>query len=145
MSSYFVFLTTIPTVIPITAIAAIVNATNITLNKVDYSLGINETYKLVATVNPDNTTDKTVDQMLDNAVLNSIFMAIGLGLDCNSVVSKAKTPEEAYNIIKQKTRYGKIILSADADSDGSQICNLLLYAFSKYATRSIVITAKKVL
>lgn len=80
-----------------------------------------------------NTTDKTVDQMLDNAELNSIFMAIGLGLDCNSVVSKAKTPEEAYNIIKQKTRYGKIILSADADSDGSQICNLLLYAFSKYA------------
>lgn len=71
--------------------------------------------------------------MLDNAELNSIFMAIGLGLDCNSVVSKAKTREEAYNIIKQKTRYGKIIISCDADSDGSQICNLLLYAFSKYA------------
>lgn len=80
-----------------------------------------------------NTTDKTADQMLDNAELNSIFMAIGLGLDCNSVVSKAKTQEEAYNIIKQKTRYGKIIISCDADSDGSQICNLLLYAFSKYA------------
>lgn len=71
--------------------------------------------------------------MLDNAELNSIFMAIGLGLDCNSVVSKAKTQEEAYNIIKEKSRYGKIIISCDADSDGSQICNLLLYAFSKYA------------
>ena len=80
-----------------------------------------------------NTTDKTVDQMLDNAELNSIFMAIGLGLDCNSVVSKAKTPEEAYNIIKEKSRFGRIILATDADSDGSQICNLLLYAFSKYA------------
>ena len=60
-----------------------------------------------------NTTDKTVDQMLENAELNSIFMAIGLGLDCNNVISKAKTPEEAYNIIKNKTRYGKIIISTD--------------------------------
>ena len=60
-----------------------------------------------------NTTDKTVDQMLYNAELNSIFMAIGLGLDCNSVVSKAKTQEEAYNIIKEKSRFGKIIIATD--------------------------------
>lgn len=51
--------------------------------------------------------------MLDNAELNSIFMAIGLGLDCNSVVSKAKTPEEAYNVIKEKSRFGKIIIATD--------------------------------
>lgn len=80
-----------------------------------------------------NTVDKTADEMLRNAELESIFKAIGLGLDVNNVTSDCKTPEEAYQKIKEKSRYGKIIIATDADSDGSQISNLLLYAFSKYA------------
>ena len=80
-----------------------------------------------------NTVDKTADQMLDNAEMNSIFMAIGLGLDCNNVTNGCSTPEEAYERIRKTSRYGKIIISTDADSDGSQIANGLLYSFSKYA------------
>ena len=80
-----------------------------------------------------NTSDKTADEMLRNAELESIFKAIGLGLDVNNVTSNCQTPEEAYQKIVEKSRYGKIMLAMDADSDGSQIANLLIYAFSKYA------------
>lgn len=80
-----------------------------------------------------NTTDKTADEMLRNSELESIFKAIGLGLDVNNVTSDCQTPEEAYQKIVEKSRYGKINIAVDADSDGSQIANLLIYAFSKYA------------
>ncbi len=62
-----------------------------------------------------NTTDKTADEMLRNAELESIFKAIGLGLDVNNVTSDCQTPEEAYQKIKEKSRYGKILISCDAD------------------------------
>lgn len=80
-----------------------------------------------------NTTEKTAEQMLDNAEMSSIFTAIGLGLDCNNVTSGCKTPEEAYEKIKAFSRYGRVIIATDADSDGSQIANGLLYSFSKYS------------
>ena len=60
-----------------------------------------------------NTVDKTADEMLRNAELESIFKAIGLGLDVNNVTSDCKTPEEAYQKIKEKSRYGKIIIATD--------------------------------
>lgn len=60
-----------------------------------------------------NTVDKTADEMLRNAELESIFKAIGLGLDVNNVTSDCQTPEEAYQKIKEKSRYGKIIIATD--------------------------------
>lgn len=62
-----------------------------------------------------NTTDKTADEMLRNAELESIFKAIGLGLDVNNVTSDCQTPEEAYKKIQEKSRYGKILIACDAD------------------------------
>ena len=60
-----------------------------------------------------NTSDKTAEEMLRNAELESIFKAIGLGLDVNNVTSDCQTPEEAYQKIKEKSRYGKIIIATD--------------------------------
>lgn len=64
-----------------------------------------------------NTIDKSVDQMMDNKELNTIFQSIGLGIDSYNIASEVKTKEEKWEIIKKHARYGKIIIATDADSD----------------------------
>ena len=59
--------------------------------------------------------DKTVDQALDN-----------------NVTKDAKSFEEAYELIKKYSRYGKIVIAVDADPDGEQIKKLILYLFGKF-------------
>lgn len=76
--------------------------------------------------------DKTVDQALDNKEIHTIFKVIGLGMDVNNVTKDAKSFEEAYELIKKYSRFGKIILAVDADADGSQIAKLILYLFGKF-------------
>ena len=80
-----------------------------------------------------NTIDKTTDQMLDNKELNTIFTAIGLGVDEYNIASDAKTKEEKWEMIKKHARYGKIIISTDADDDGLIIAAVLLSTFSKFS------------
>ena len=80
-----------------------------------------------------NVDGADVDQMLENKEFYTIFRAIGLGLDCNFVGSDAGSPEEAYEAIRRASRYGKIIISTDEDSDGEAIRNGLTYAFSRFA------------
>lgn len=76
--------------------------------------------------------DKTVDQALDNKEIHTIFKVIGLGMDVNNVTKDAKSFEEAYELIKKYSRYGKIVIAVDADPDGEQIKKLILYLFGKF-------------
>ena len=87
----------------------IVDATNITLNKVDYSLGINETYKLVATVNPDNTTDKTVKWRSSNSTIVSVKNGKIKGLKTGTATITAET-------INGKTASCKITVGQSVNS-----------------------------
>lgn len=80
-----------------------------------------------------NVTDKGVDRALESKVIGDIFNIIGLGLDINWVGSSASSYEEEHEIIMKRTRYGKVIIATDADPDGSQICNEIMYLFSKFA------------
>lgn len=80
-----------------------------------------------------NVKDSSADQMMDNKELFTIFKMIGLGIDVNNVTKDAKTPEEAYELIKKYARFSKIIVATDADEDGYAIRNGLCYAFSKFA------------
>ena len=64
-----------------------------------------------------NVKDSSADQAMDNKELFTIFKLIGLGIDVNNVTKDAKTPEEAYELIKRYTRFSKIIIATDADED----------------------------
>ena len=80
-----------------------------------------------------NVSESNADQMMDNRELFTIFRVIGLGIDVNNVTTGCQTAEEAYERIKKYSRFGKIIIATDADEDGLQIQNGLLYAISKFA------------
>lgn len=80
-----------------------------------------------------NVTDVSAKKALESQIIYSIFKVIGLGLDVNNVVKDCTSYEEAMEVIQQKSRYGKIIIATDADSDGNAIANELLYLFSKFA------------
>lgn len=60
-----------------------------------------------------NVVNDNANQMMDNKELFTMFKALGLGIDVNNVTSNCQTPEEAYNMIKQKTRFGKLIIATD--------------------------------
>lgn len=60
------------------------------------------------------------EKVFANQEVNNLIKALGLDLD-------PKTQKLIYDI--KKLRYGKILLAADADSDGSSIRNLLIELF----------------
>jgi len=60
-----------------------------------------------------DTSDSTVDKMMENKEFFTIFSLMGLGISANNVIKDAKDPEEAYEIIKKKSRYGKLIIATD--------------------------------
>lgn len=63
-----------------------------------------------------NTEGMNEDKMLENKEMYTLFRAAGLGLDCSNVMKDARTPEEALEILRTNTRYGKIIISTDEHS-----------------------------
>lgn len=80
-----------------------------------------------------NVKDSTVDEALANKEIFTMLRVIGLGIDINNVTTGCQTPEEAYARIQKSSRYGKVIIATDADSDGSHIQILILYLIAKYA------------
>lgn len=80
-----------------------------------------------------NTINKTIDQILDNKELNTIFQAIGLGVDSYNIASEARTKEEKWELIKKHARYGKIVISTDADDDGAIIAAVLISTFAQFS------------
>lgn len=80
-----------------------------------------------------NVTNASAKRAMESQTIYSIFKVIGLGLDVNNVTKDCNTIEEALEVIKQKSRYGKIVIASDADPDGDLIATELLYLFSKFA------------
>lgn len=80
-----------------------------------------------------DTSDCNADKMMDNKEFFTIFSVMGLGISANSVIKDAKSPEEAYEIIKKKSRYGKLVIATDSDEDGLSIQKGILYTISKFA------------
>lgn len=64
-----------------------------------------------------NTINLDEERMMMNKELFTIFRAIGLGTDTYNITSEAKSYDEKWELIKKHSRYGKIILCADADPD----------------------------
>lgn len=62
-----------------------------------------------------NVTNASAKRAMESQTIYSIFKVIGLGLDVNNVTKDCNTIEEAIEIIKQKSRYGKIVIAVDAD------------------------------
>lgn len=80
-----------------------------------------------------NVSKLDLDRALENKEIYTILKVIGLGIDANNVTSGCNSEEEAYERIKKYSRYGKICLATDSDSDGDHIIILLMYLFAKHA------------
>ncbi len=76
-----------------------------------------------------NVQKARLSKILENEEIRTIFMAIGAEFDDN------------FNFVDSNLRYGKIILMADADIDGSHIRTLLLTLFFIYM-RDLVLNGK---
>ena len=62
-----------------------------------------------------NVKDSNIDKALENKEIYTILKTIGLGIDQHNVISNCKSWEEAEKVLQEKSRYGKIVLCADAD------------------------------
>ncbi len=83
-----------------------------------------------------NVQKSRLSKILENEEIRSIFLAIGAGFNKSNGNGNGKeggngdTPDDTFSL--NKVRYGKIILMADADVDGSHIRTLLLTLFYLY-------------
>lgn len=59
------------------------------------------------------TVDSSMEDALENKEIKTIFSVIGLGMGEHNVTSEAKTQEEAFELIRKYSRYGKIIIAVD--------------------------------
>ncbi|MCX7879734.1 MAG: DNA topoisomerase (ATP-hydrolyzing) subunit B [Ignavibacteria bacterium] len=90
-----------------------------------------------------NVQKSRLSKILENEEIRSIFMAIGAvfksSSNGNEKEGNNEDQEETFSL--SKIRYGKIILMADADVDGSHIRTLLLTLFYLYM-REIILDGK---
>jgi DNA gyrase subunit B len=92
-----------------------------------------------------NVQKSRLSKILENEEIRSIFLAIGAGLNLTNGNGAEKegtngeNQDEGYSL--NKLRYGKIILMADADIDGSHIRTLLLTLFYLYM-RDIILDGR---
>lgn len=71
-----------------------------------------------------NATASSIDELLDNVEFKSLFNVIGAGI-------------HPYNVDIEACRYGKVVITADADADGAHIKALLLGAFGVHLPQLI--------
>lgn len=88
-----------------------------------------------------NVQKSRLTKILENEEIRSIFLATGAGFSKNlgdngRDKDSNGDPEETFSL--NKIRYGKIILMADADVDGSHIRTLLLTLFYLYLKEIIL-------
>lgn len=92
-----------------------------------------------------NVQKSRLSKILENDEIRSIFLAIGAGLNKLSGNGSEKENGNGENLEEtfslSKLRYGKIILMADADVDGSHIRTLLLTLFYLYM-RDIILDGR---
>ena len=69
---------------------------------------------------PMNSVGRDLDEIIENKEMCSIISSIGCGVN------------EYHNL--KNPRYGKVIIAADADSDGLRIASLILGFFAKKMT-----------
>ncbi|MGB9771389.1 MAG: DNA topoisomerase (ATP-hydrolyzing) subunit B [Candidatus Kapaibacteriota bacterium] len=92
-----------------------------------------------------NVQKSRLSKILENEEIRSIFLAIGAGLNRSNGNSSERengngeNQEDTFSL--NKIRYGKIILMADADVDGSHIRTLLLTLFYLYM-RDIILDGR---
>ena len=60
-----------------------------------------------------DVSDVSASKMLSNKEFYTLFSVLGLGISAHSVISDCKTPEEAYEVLKAKSRYQRIIIATD--------------------------------
>ena len=80
------------------------------------------------------------DRMLRNTEIQALVAAIGAGFGDEFDIAEsngAKEKEEVVSEAKSRVRYGKVILLADADVDGSHIRTLLLTFFYRQMHRLV--------
>lgn len=80
-----------------------------------------------------DVSDCDADKMMDNKEFFTIFSMMGVGISANSVIKDCGSPEEAYEVLKKKARYGKLIIATDSDVDGLAIQKGILYCILKFA------------
>lgn len=80
-----------------------------------------------------DTSDCSADKMMDNREFFTMFSVLGVGIQAHSVIKDAKTPEEAYQILQKKSRYGKLVIATDSDEDGLSIQKGILFTVAKFA------------
>ncbi len=92
-----------------------------------------------------NVQKSRLSKILENEEIRSIFLAIGAGLSkiggngSEKENGNDEAQEDTFSV--SKLRYGKIILMADADVDGSHIRTLLLTLFYLYM-RDIILDGR---
>lgn len=88
-----------------------------------------------------NVQKSRLTKILENEEIRSIFLAIGAGFNKNAGENgkeKESNGDLEDSLSLNKIRYGKIILMADADVDGSHIRTLLLTLFYLYLKEIIL-------
>ncbi len=83
-----------------------------------------------------NVEKNRLDKILDNAEIQAIITALGAGFSLNgnngNGEGEHENGEASSKFDLSKLRYGKIIILADADVDGSHIRTLILTFFYRY-------------
>ena len=64
-----------------------------------------------------NVSSIDIDRALENKEISTLFSILGVGIQANNVTTGAQSWEEAHDRLMKQSRFGKIVISCDADAD----------------------------